>query len=371
METSTYLGAEMKKILIVLSLLVAALSACSGDGSGGGGGSTYKATSGVAQKGPLQLGSLVTAQELDSQLSPTGKEHTYQIDSDLGTFSPTSTFTSQYLSLNATGNYYDEVTNAVSGGTLTINGIADMGSDTKLNVNLLTALAYKRIKNLVTIQNMTVAAARTQAEGEVLAALNIHSGSSFGNFGSLDISGGTDGDNMLAAISSIFVYGNSAGDLSFLISSFQNNIATSGTITISAINTALTTAAQNLNPASVAANISAKYALSGAALTTTNISDWIDQDGDGVIGKFVGQVSNASSASTYTFLPTSVVALLANKADYSLLKNGTIARAIIPALLKVSNQPPCLSGSTKRRNLCSLPFFERRRSAIISALRGF
>jgi hypothetical protein len=56
----------------------------------------------------------VTAQELDASLSPTGKQYSYQINSDLGTFSPTSTFGSQYIGLNATGYYFDELANAVS-----------------------------------------------------------------------------------------------------------------------------------------------------------------------------------------------------------------------------------------------------------------
>jgi hypothetical protein len=78
----------------------ALLAAC----AGGGGGSTpsptqitYSAKSGVAQKGPLILGSSVTAQELGASLSPTGKQYTYQTNSDLGTFNPNSSFTSQYV----------------------------------------------------------------------------------------------------------------------------------------------------------------------------------------------------------------------------------------------------------------------------------
>jgi hypothetical protein len=72
-----------------------------------------------------------------------------------------------------------------------------------------------RIQNLVTKSNMTFAAARTQAESEVLTALSIPAGG-YGSFGTLDLSGGTDGDQILAAVSSIFVYGNSSGPLSSL-----------------------------------------------------------------------------------------------------------------------------------------------------------
>src|SRR5215831_15525771 len=100
----------------VLGALVASLSGC---GGGGGGNptpppTTYSATGGVAQKGPLQAGSTVTAQELSGTLSPTGKQYSYQITSDLGTFSPTAAFGSQYIGLSANGYYFDEATNAVS-----------------------------------------------------------------------------------------------------------------------------------------------------------------------------------------------------------------------------------------------------------------
>src|SRR6267143_1081573 len=99
--------------LVPLSVL---LASCGGGGGGSGGTTpppppppvTYTAKSGVAQKGPLIKGSTVTAQELDSKLSPTGKQYSYQIASDLGTFAPTSTFSSEYIGLNASGYYFDE-----------------------------------------------------------------------------------------------------------------------------------------------------------------------------------------------------------------------------------------------------------------------
>jgi hypothetical protein len=89
-----------------------------------------------------------------------------------------------------------------------------------LNVNLLTTLEYQRIQNLIAKSGMTFAAARSQAQTEVLAALNIPAGS-YGSFDSLDLSGHTDGDRILAAISALFVYGNSAGSLAELVADFQ------------------------------------------------------------------------------------------------------------------------------------------------------
>jgi hypothetical protein len=232
---ATPLLARARQVAAILALLT--LAACGGGGGGGGGGGTsggpsgpsgvtpptWTAKSGVAQKGPLIKGSAVTAQELDSSLSPTGAQYTYQITSDLGTFSPTSTFASQYIGLNATGYYYDEWTVTVSSAPITLNAYSDLAVDSVLNVNLLTTLEYQRIQNLITQSNMTFAAARTQAGTEVLAALNIPAGS-YGSFDSLDSSGSSDGDHILAAISALSVYGKSAGPLAQLIANFQSDM---------------------------------------------------------------------------------------------------------------------------------------------------
>jgi Bacterial Ig-like domain (group 2)/Galactose oxidase, central domain len=299
---------------LVLGLTAAfALAACGGESPASQSTppppETFTAKSGVAQKGPLIKGATITAQELGSSLSPTGKQYSYQTISDLGNFSPTSTFGSRYIGLIATGYYFDELANAVSTGPITLNGYSDLSVDSALNVNLLTTLTYQRIQNLVTKSNMTFGAARTQAESEVLTALGIPSGS-YGSFGTLDLSGDSDGDQILAAVSSIFVYGNSSGPLSSLIANFQNDVGTNGVITTAATKSALNAAAKALNPAVVAANLTQAYSSVGVVFTAANISDWIDQDGDGVIGKFKFQVADATPSSVFTF-PSFVVTQVA------------------------------------------------------------
>ncbi len=208
--------------------------------------------------------------------------------------------------MSATGYYFDEVQGAVSSGPLTLFGYSDLATDTVLNVNLLTTLEYQRIQNLVTKSNMTFEAARTEAESEVLTALfNIPAGS-YGRFSTFDLSGSSDGDHILAAISSIFVYGNSAGPLNQLIANFQNDIGENGIITNAKTTAALVAAAEAINPASVATNLTQKYAPEGLTFTASNISDWIAASGDGVIGKFSFQVPDATPSTIFTF-PASVV----------------------------------------------------------------
>jgi uncharacterized protein YjdB len=260
---------------------------------------TYTAASGVAQKGPLAKGSTVTAAELNASLSPAGEQFSYQVTTNLGAFVPASTFTSEHIGLNASGHYFDEVQNAVSTGTVTLTGYSDLAVDKVLNVNLLTTLEYQRIQNLVT-SGMTFAAARTEAENEVLAALNIPSGS-YGAFSTLDLSGATDGDHILSAISCLFVYGNSSGPLSQLIANFQSDIGTYGVITNAATKAALIAAAKAINPTAIAANLTAEYASAGVTFSAAKITEWIAQSGDGVIGKFAFQVPDATPTSVFTF----------------------------------------------------------------------
>jgi N-acetylneuraminic acid mutarotase len=279
-------------------------------GCGGGGGapppppppaSQYTATSGVAQKGPLILGSSVTAQELSTTLAPTGKQYSYLTDSDLGTFQPNSSFTSQYIGVNATGYYFDEAANAVSGGTITLNGYSDLSSVSVLNVNLLTTLAYQRIQNLVSKSGKSFTAATTQAQNEVLAAFSIQNGSSFGGFSSLDMSKGSDGDHILVALSSLFVFGNTSGNLASLIATVQSDLAANGAITSPATKAVLAAAAKALDPNAIAANLTARYSSAGVTFTASDITDWIDTDGDGVVGKFKFQVDDATPTSQFSF----------------------------------------------------------------------
>jgi len=300
--------------LAAISVLL--LNACGGGGGGSSGtptppppAATFTATSGVAQKGPLISGSTVTAQELDASLSPTGRQFSYQITSDLGAFAPTSTFTSQYLGVSATGYYFDEVLGTVSSGPVTLNSYNDLAANGVLNVNILTTLAYQRIRNLVTSSQLSFAAARTQAEREVLTALGIPVGS-YGMFGALDLRGNTDGDHVLAAVSALFVNSNDAGQLSVLINNFQSDLGSNGRLTNATTLAALASAAHSLDANSVAANLNQRYAALGVTFSPANITDWIDVDGDGIVGKFEFRVADATPSTIFT-LPNAVVNAMA------------------------------------------------------------
>lgn len=303
------------RLLGAMALL--GLGGCGGGGSGSEGTPppaanvpTFTASAGIAQKGPLILGSTVTAQELSATLAPTGKQYSYQTSSDFGTFNPNSAFTSQYIGVNATGYYFDETRGRTSTAPITLSGYTDLSATSVMNVNLLTTLAYKRIEHLVANSGMSFAAAQEQAENTVLAALGVPG--NYGRLGSLDISSGTEGGKMLAALSALFCQGNDPGNLAALIANIQQDIAVNGGITSNATIATLRSSAQALNAAAVAEYLNQKYASSGLTYTAADISSWLDQDGDGLTGRFEFRVSQASQSSVFT-LPAALVEQHAGK----------------------------------------------------------
>ena len=263
---------------------------------------TYTVQSGVAQKGPLIGGSQVSIQELDSSLNPTGKEYTFQTLSDLGNFSPSIEFGSNFLSAAASGYFFDENQNVVSDGPITIESYIDLSSDSVMNVNLLTTLAFQREQVLVQGGD-TLDDAQKTAEKEVLAAFHIRNAEHFPNFGQLDLGKSGPQNAMLAALSSVFDYRQSAGTLSDFIASFQSDLADNGVIDTPSTLATVTASSTAINPTPVASNLNAKYSSASLNLTPTAITNWLDRDGDGVIGQLKFYQLNAKASTAYTSQP--------------------------------------------------------------------
>lgn len=190
-------------------------------GCGGGTGdnvsqtdSGYLVESGVVQKGPLTRGSSISINEIDSvTLAPLGTSYDFEIRDDFGTFQPTSTvFKQKMLQATAMGYYLDELTGKISSSTVTLRGMSDLGVDRAINVNILTDLSNARIRALMTraTSPLSFAAARLQAQREVLAAFSIYNsadlfigGTQPAHFGELDLSKKREADQILAALSAV------------------------------------------------------------------------------------------------------------------------------------------------------------------------
>lgn len=118
---------DMSRVLFLLFSLI--LPACGGGGSGSSGSpnsTSYTIARGVAQKGPLQIGSTVTIAELDQNLNPTGKTFITEVKDSLGTFSLASSISTNLVLIVAEGFFMDENTGQFSSAPITLRGISDL-----------------------------------------------------------------------------------------------------------------------------------------------------------------------------------------------------------------------------------------------------
>lgn len=244
-----------KKIVLALAVLFAVFfAACSDDsGSGTGAGfaseeddpSSYiaekivpiknKTISGYAQKGPFRAGSIVDIYELEldgKTFAQTGKSFTGKVANDKGEFKiPNVSLKSQYALLKVTGYFTSEING--EGVRATLTAVTDLSKRENVNVNILTHLEYDRVLALLG-KGMNFTSAKKQAGREVLAAFGIGLEENAAAE-DLDVSGESDADAALVAISKLVLAGEKEGtnrneeDLSGLLAQIAGSIGENGT----------------------------------------------------------------------------------------------------------------------------------------------
>ncbi|MBR3072814.1 FISUMP domain-containing protein, partial [Fibrobacter sp.] len=187
--------------------------------------------SGVTQKGPFLMGSKVLVREMEDgrTLTQTGNSFNGKILNDNGEFKINARMlVSQYVMLEATGYYRNEVTGQNSSSELTLFAITDVNDRNIVNVNLLTHLEYERVVYLVTQKKMKVRAAKKQAQKEVFGLFGIDA-TDFSNSEDLNIAGASDEDGALLAFSLMFQGDRSVADLTALLQTVANDMEKDGT----------------------------------------------------------------------------------------------------------------------------------------------
>lgn len=187
--------------------------------------------SGVTQKGPFLAGATVSVREMEDgrTLTQTGNSFDGKILNDKGEFKINARMlVSQYVMLQASGHYRNEVTGKNSGSELTLFAITDVNDRNIVNVNLLTHLEYERVVYLVTKQKMKVRAAKRQAQKEVFGLLNIDA-TGFSNSEDLNIAGASDEDGALLAFSIMFQGDRDVAELTELLTKIGVDMETDGT----------------------------------------------------------------------------------------------------------------------------------------------
>ncbi|WP_297697682.1 FISUMP domain-containing protein [uncultured Fibrobacter sp.] len=187
--------------------------------------------SGVSQKGPFLSGSKVQVKELESgrTLAQTGNNFDGKILNDKGEFRiPSRMMVSQYMMLEASGYYRNEVTGEESKSPLTLFGVTNVLLGNVVNINLLTHLEYERVIYLVVHEKMTVRQAKEQAQKEIFGLLDIDA-TGFSNSERLSIAGSSDEDGALLAFSIMFQGDRSVAQLTELLTKISTDMEKDGT----------------------------------------------------------------------------------------------------------------------------------------------
>ena len=125
-------------------------------------------------QGPFEKGATVSVYELDEKFVETGVKYETKIKNDSGSYSiQLKDFKSQYALLKVGGRYIENITGVKSAYSIKLYAFTDLDKHDKVNINFITHLSYKRILNLISKKDTSVASAKKQAETEVLRAFDI------------------------------------------------------------------------------------------------------------------------------------------------------------------------------------------------------
>lgn len=236
---------------------------------------------GTIEKGPFLTGSKVTLYELDENLNQTGKNFRTETINDKGDFTFSEiALSSQYVELEISGYFYNEVNGRRSSSQINLNAITDLSGEENVNVNILTHLEFKRVKALMK-QGNSFSNAKKVAEKELLKIFHITT--DFKNPEKISLTDGDENAAMLLAISSVLLYNKTESEFSEFISKLSNEFAEGGSITNRLLLEDISFGEVSVNALSVMDNIKKYYQTQGTEVVVNNIRKYIDGNGDGVL----------------------------------------------------------------------------------------
>ena len=185
---------------------------------------------GYTQKGPFLKGSTVYLYELSDgrTLKQTNGNFTSNIVRDDGRYKFNARdLVSQYAMIVVDGYYRNEVTGVSSNAPIRLKAITDMRKHNSVNVNILTHLEFERVYYLVTREQKTVKAAKSQAQKEILKIFDIELAEG-ADAEDMDVFGSSDADAALLAVSIMLQGDRTASELMALLSEISNAIVENG-----------------------------------------------------------------------------------------------------------------------------------------------
>lgn len=239
--------------------------------------------SGKIEKGPFLTGSKISLYELDEKLRQTGK-NTFRTETvnDNGEFLFDSKMelATQFVELEISGFFFNEVEGENSRAQITLNAISDISAKNKINVNILTHLEYKRIKKLVA-DGAQFSKAKEQAQKELLEVFHITS--KMKDSDAVELSEGNDDAAILLAISAMLLHNKSEADFSEFIAKLSNDFAASGEITNDNLLEDIHQSQRSIFASNVMKNLEEYYKQQGRDVKVENIKKYIDHNNDGVL----------------------------------------------------------------------------------------
>ena len=272
----------LKRLLLIFIAIF--LSTCGGGGSKTTGPEeppiviNLTSLNGQAQKGPFNNGTAINIAELTSALSPTGRNFSSAITDNTGRFAVANVqLESPYVELRANGYYFNEVSNEISSGQLTLFALSNLTGKTSLNVNIITHLEKNRMVTLMSGDSpKTFAQAKLQAQEEVFAVFD-YSRANVPESELLDISQGGAANGKLLAMSAIIQGDLTVGQMSQLLANISTDIASDGTLDDASLRATLINNSKNLDMAEIRSNLVAHYSSLGVSATIPDFETEINQ----------------------------------------------------------------------------------------------
>ena len=242
--------------------------------------------SGYVQKGPFVNGSSILISELDTSLNQTGRTYSTTVADNAGSFEQKQLeLISSYVQMKADGYYFNEVSGEPSSGQLTLYALTDISVVNSANVNVLTHLEKSRVEYLLQENKMTFAAAKKQAQNEVLDIFNLTLAVD-STSESLNLSSGGDNNAILLAVSCILQGFSSTAEMSELMGNIITDIKTDGKLDNETLGSTLIDNARLINLNDIRQHLEDKY----IELGLTNV----------IVPDFEKQVEKFLTESTYT-----------------------------------------------------------------------
>lgn len=246
---------------------------------------------GGVEKGPLIIGSTVTASRLDASGMPTGEVYSGQIENDAGEFDLGDVPVGLYR-LQADGFHFDEVRGALGTAPITLRAVVEVVGD-PIYVNVLTDLTQARVVQLLG-EALEFSDARAQAEQELVAGLPIGVPGFVLEDDAEDASmlaGDSPGARYLLAVSAVLANdavivadGGATVDaqLQLRMNTLGADLRDDGVFEAAALDSLLSPLLQ-LDPAQVESNMSARLVTLGLPGAVPDLDLVLDQDRDALV----------------------------------------------------------------------------------------